>query len=131
MAHDLYMIIDVFTAECYAGIGTKEVAMQHIADEIQQNGGTFVIVTKDNYDEIMELNENDDNVGKFIMVVPCEWTENSEEAELVIYPSWNKSSLYGEVAEYIGDITNYDILDTSDEYPVKIIDHKDYESEDE
>jgi len=113
-----YIILDVFTAECYAGVGLSvEQAIQHIEENIGDE--KYTIVTKDNYDDIMELSDSEQD-GRYIIIAPINWVDNVDNADLIIYPAWEKSALYGEVAEYTEDLLNSDILDNPDR-PVNLI----------
>ena len=98
-----YLILDVDTAECYTGFSTREQAINHIQEQI---GDNYILVTKENYDKIME---NEESTVKRIIVAPMQFVQR--KANITIYPSWQKSSLYGEVAEYADDFMNSDILE--------------------
>lgn len=103
-----YIIIDAITANCCTGFESIDAARQFILDNTKP-GETYVILTADNYEEEMEV---EDYSRMKLVIAPMEWVENEDEAELIITDSCD--DCLREHAEFAEDLLTTDILDNPD-----------------
>lgn len=107
-----YIIIDATTANCCTGFESIDEARKFISDNTKPDE-TYVILTADNYEEEMEV---EDYFRMKLIIAPMEWVENEDEAELIITDSCD--DCLNEHAEFAEDLLTSDILDNPD-IPVK------------
>ena len=107
-----YIIIDAQTGNCRTGFNSEKEAYEFIIEHTKP-GDLYTILTADNYEEEMEIEDG----SMKLVIAPMEWVENRDDAELFICDGLWDNRL-NEHATFTEDLLVSDILETPDT-PVK------------